>query len=127
MDCTAVPIRLGDGYFRLTLRSHHAPDLLGTDEYALSVLLLPEPLHVDQHTVFRLVVCVKLKVSLYVFECCGVFESWCLLKSRVVCCRFTCPICSKSTQDMSRIWERLDQEVYLTPMPEEYRHKKVQL
>lgn len=45
----------------------------------------------------------------------------------VLCCRFTCPICSKSTQDMSRIWERLDQEVYLTPMPEEYRLKKVQL
>lgn len=39
--------------------------------------------------------------------------------------QFCCPICSKSTQDMSRFWDRLDQEVYLTPMPEEYRQKKV--
>lgn len=39
--------------------------------------------------------------------------------------QFCCPICSKSTQDMSMYWERLDEEVFLTPMPEEYRHKKV--
>lgn len=82
----------------------------------------PEPLHIDQHITFHLAVFVNLKS-----EYCGIFESWCLLMSYVVCRRFTCPICSKSTQDMSRIWERLDQEVYLTPMPEEYRQKKVQL
>lgn len=39
--------------------------------------------------------------------------------------QFCCPICSKSIQDMSRFWELLDQEIFLTPMPEEYRHKKV--
>jgi RING finger/CHY zinc finger protein 1 len=65
------------------------------------------------------------EVILYLLECHGVFESWCLIMSHVVCYRFCCPICSKSTQDMSRFWDRLDQEVYLTPMPEEYRQKKV--
>ncbi|XP_073386438.1 E3 ubiquitin-protein ligase MIEL1 isoform X3 [Physcomitrium patens] len=39
--------------------------------------------------------------------------------------QYSCPICSKSTTDMSRFWARLDLEIALTPMPEEYRNKKV--
>lgn len=68
---------------------------------------------------------VSPKYPLYLFEYHGIFESWCLIMSHVVCYRFCCPICSKSTQNMSRVWHQLDQEVYLTPMPEEYRQKKV--
>jgi hypothetical protein len=59
------------------------------------------------------------------FESFGVSEMLYLCIYYVLCCRFCCPICSKSIQDMSRFWELLDQEIFLTPMPEEYRHKKV--
>ncbi|GJY44452.1 E3 ubiquitin protein ligase MIEL1 [Tanacetum coccineum] len=38
---------------------------------------------------------------------------------------FSCPICSKSVIDMSRIWQRLDEEIEATIMPEDYRQKKV--
>ncbi|XP_042496200.1 E3 ubiquitin-protein ligase RZFP34-like [Macadamia integrifolia] len=39
--------------------------------------------------------------------------------------RFTCPVCSKSVCDMSRVWERLDKEIASTPMPEIYQNKMV--
>ncbi|PWA91599.1 UDP-xylose synthase 4 [Artemisia annua] len=38
---------------------------------------------------------------------------------------FSCPICSKSVMDMSRVWQRLDEEIEATIMPEDYRQKKV--
>ncbi|GMH31014.1 hypothetical protein Nepgr_032857 [Nepenthes gracilis] len=36
---------------------------------------------------------------------------------------YRCPICFKSTLDMSRTWERLDEEIEATAMPEEYRYE----
>ncbi|GLJ40798.1 hypothetical protein SUGI_0843910 [Cryptomeria japonica] len=39
--------------------------------------------------------------------------------------QYSCPMCSKSVCDMSRIWERLDLEVAATPMPLEYQDKTV--
>ncbi|KAF3793498.1 E3 ubiquitin-protein ligase [Nymphaea thermarum] len=39
--------------------------------------------------------------------------------------QFACPVCSKSIRDMSTLWERLDQEVAATPMPEMYQNKMV--
>lgn len=39
--------------------------------------------------------------------------------------QFFCPICSKSTSDMTRIWERMDQEIAETPMPVGYRNQMV--
>eukprot|EP01018_Ginkgo_biloba_P022023 Gb_08580 [translate_table: standard] len=39
--------------------------------------------------------------------------------------QFSCPVCSKSVCDMSKVWEKLDQEVAATPMPEYYQNKKV--
>ncbi|KAI4300346.1 hypothetical protein L6164_033734 [Bauhinia variegata] len=39
--------------------------------------------------------------------------------------QYACPVCSKSFCDMSRVWERLDQEVASTPMPEIYQSKMV--
>ncbi|KAL9250889.1 E3 ubiquitin-protein ligase MIEL1-like protein [Drosera capensis] len=37
---------------------------------------------------------------------------------------YCCPICSKSVLDMSRVWQRMDEEIEATIMPEDYRHKK---
>uniref|UniRef100_A0A3Q7ISX2 RING-type domain-containing protein n=1 Tax=Solanum lycopersicum TaxID=4081 RepID=A0A3Q7ISX2_SOLLC len=39
--------------------------------------------------------------------------------------QYSCPVCSKSYCDMSRVWEQLDQEVASTAMPEMYQDKKV--
>ncbi|CAM6082526.1 unnamed protein product [Calypogeia fissa] len=39
--------------------------------------------------------------------------------------QFACPLCSKSTCDMTKYWEQLDREVAATPMPEAYRNKMV--
>ncbi|OVA17965.1 zinc finger protein [Macleaya cordata] len=39
--------------------------------------------------------------------------------------QFACPVCSKSVCDMSGVWEKLDQEVASTPMPEIYQNKMV--
>ncbi|GER36845.1 zinc finger protein [Striga asiatica] len=39
--------------------------------------------------------------------------------------QYACPICSKSYCDMTRVWERLDQEVALTPMPQMYQNRMV--
>ncbi|KAH7433820.1 hypothetical protein KP509_07G088000 [Ceratopteris richardii] len=39
--------------------------------------------------------------------------------------RYTCPTCSKSVCDMSKMWEQLDREIAATPMPETYQDKKV--
>ncbi|KAI7736128.1 hypothetical protein M8C21_033159 [Ambrosia artemisiifolia] len=46
------------------------------------------------------------------------------------CCRelinqdqYRCPICSKSMSKMSSTWQRLDQEIEATVMPEEYRYE----
>ncbi|WCJ34451.1 CHY-type/CTCHY-type/RING-type Zinc finger protein [Euphorbia peplus] len=35
--------------------------------------------------------------------------------------QYACPVCSKSSCDMTRAWELLDQEVASTPMPQEYQ------
>lgn len=37
---------------------------------------------------------------------------------------YTCPICKKSVGDMSQYFEKLDEHVNNTPMPEEYRELK---
>nr|GMD92258.1 E3 ubiquitin-protein ligase MIEL1 [Ipomoea batatas] len=39
--------------------------------------------------------------------------------------QYTCPICSKSVCDMSKVWEKFDAEIAATPMPESYRNEKV--
>ncbi|KAK4396410.1 E3 ubiquitin-protein ligase RZFP34 [Sesamum angolense] len=39
--------------------------------------------------------------------------------------QYSCPVCSKSYCDMSRVWERLDQEVASIPMPQMYQNKMV--
>ncbi|XP_060176952.1 E3 ubiquitin-protein ligase RZFP34-like isoform X2 [Lycium barbarum] len=39
--------------------------------------------------------------------------------------QYSCPVCSKSYCDMSRVWEKLDQEVASTPMLEMYQNKMV--
>ncbi|KAL5709918.1 RING-type E3 ubiquitin transferase [Ranunculus cassubicifolius] len=39
--------------------------------------------------------------------------------------RLACPICSKSICDMSSWWEKIDQEIASTPMPEMYQNKMV--
>ncbi|XP_062117371.1 E3 ubiquitin-protein ligase RZFP34-like isoform X1 [Humulus lupulus] len=39
--------------------------------------------------------------------------------------QYSCPVCSKSYCDMTRVWEKLDQEIALTPMPEMYQNKMV--
>lgn len=39
--------------------------------------------------------------------------------------KFCCPICSRSVIDMSKTWQRLDEEIEATAMPSDYRDKKV--
>lgn len=39
--------------------------------------------------------------------------------------QYSCPVCSKSYCDMSRVWLKLDQEVASMPMPETYENKMV--
>ncbi|KAJ7947884.1 RING finger and CHY zinc finger protein [Quillaja saponaria] len=39
--------------------------------------------------------------------------------------RYSCPVCSKSICDMSSLWNRLDQVIASTPMPEIYKRKMV--
>lgn len=39
--------------------------------------------------------------------------------------KYCCPICSKSTIDMSSIWKEMDEEIEHTVMPEDYRDRKV--
>ncbi|KAL0375016.1 UNVERIFIED_CONTAM: E3 ubiquitin-protein ligase RZFP34 [Sesamum radiatum] len=39
--------------------------------------------------------------------------------------QYSCPVCSKSYCDMTRVWERLDQEVASIPMPQMYQNKMV--
>ncbi|KAK9158641.1 hypothetical protein Scep_005215 [Stephania cephalantha] len=39
--------------------------------------------------------------------------------------QFACAICSKSAADMSKVWEKFDQEIAATPMPETYLNKMV--
>lgn len=39
--------------------------------------------------------------------------------------RYSCPICSKSIVDMTHHWEKLDQVIASTPMPETYQSKMV--
>lgn len=39
--------------------------------------------------------------------------------------QYTCPVCSKSYCDMSRVWKKLDEEVAATPMPQTYQNKMV--
>ncbi|KAH7553518.1 hypothetical protein JRO89_XS12G0021300 [Xanthoceras sorbifolium] len=39
--------------------------------------------------------------------------------------KYSCPVCSKSYRDMSRVWEKLDREVASTPMPPIYLNKMV--
>ncbi|CAL5357581.1 unnamed protein product [Camellia sinensis] len=38
-------------------------------------------------------------------------------------CVYRCPVCSKSVLNMSRTWERLEEEIQATAMPEEYHYK----
>ncbi|KAA8518686.1 hypothetical protein F0562_016160 [Nyssa sinensis] len=39
--------------------------------------------------------------------------------------QYSCPVCSKSYCDMSCVWQKLDQEVSSTPMPQVYKNKMV--
>ncbi|XP_059667570.1 E3 ubiquitin-protein ligase RZFP34-like isoform X2 [Cornus florida] len=39
--------------------------------------------------------------------------------------QYSCPVCSKSYCDMSRVWQSLDQEVASTTMPQIYQNKMV--
>ena len=48
-------------------------------------------------------------------------EAWQLLRA------YACPTCSKSVGDLSSLWEHIDREVAMTPMPEEYRDTKVEV
>ncbi|KAL3819041.1 hypothetical protein ACJIZ3_004946 [Penstemon smallii] len=41
--------------------------------------------------------------------------------------RYACPICSKSVCDMSKVWEKFDQEIAATPMPPYFSNKMVSI
>ncbi|GJS87984.1 RNA-directed DNA polymerase, eukaryota, reverse transcriptase zinc-binding domain protein [Tanacetum coccineum] len=37
--------------------------------------------------------------------------------------RYSCPVCSKSICDLSDVWEKLDHEIGVTPMPQTFKNK----
>ncbi|MBA0844317.1 hypothetical protein Goarm_001420 [Gossypium armourianum] len=39
--------------------------------------------------------------------------------------QYACPLCSKSVCDMSKVWEKFDEEIAATPMPQQYQNKMV--
>ncbi|ERN16907.1 hypothetical protein AMTRI_Chr02g264560 [Amborella trichopoda] len=39
--------------------------------------------------------------------------------------QYSCPICFKSVCDMTKVWQKIDDEIAATIMPEDYRYKKV--
>ncbi|KRH25107.1 hypothetical protein GLYMA_12G081100v4 [Glycine max] len=39
--------------------------------------------------------------------------------------RYSCPVCSKSVCDMSSVWNKLEELIASTPMPETYKNKMV--
>ncbi|TYJ02528.1 hypothetical protein E1A91_A13G235800v1 [Gossypium mustelinum] len=41
--------------------------------------------------------------------------------------QYACPLCSKSVCDMSKVWEKFDEEIAAAPMPEEYHNKIVSI
>ena len=41
------------------------------------------------------------------------------------CNRYACPLCSKSVCDISKVWEKFDEDIAATPMPEPYQNKMV--
>ncbi|KAK8515537.1 hypothetical protein V6N13_139487 [Hibiscus sabdariffa] len=41
--------------------------------------------------------------------------------------QYACPLCSKSVCDMSKVWEKFDEEIAATPMPEPYQNKMVSI
>ncbi|XP_002965961.2 probable E3 ubiquitin-protein ligase RZFP34 [Selaginella moellendorffii] len=59
-----------------------------------------------------------------VLRCGHTIHSECL-REMTLHAQFSCPVCSKSVCDMSSAWERLDQEIAATPMPDAYRNKLV--
>ncbi|KAG4967418.1 hypothetical protein JHK87_033069 [Glycine soja] len=40
--------------------------------------------------------------------------------------RYSCPVCSKSVCDMSSVWNKLEELIASTPMPETYKNKMIQ-
>lgn len=56
---------------------------------------------------------------------CGHTIHWDCVKEMQAHFQFACPLCSKSVWDMSRIWERLDEELATMPMSELYQNKIV--
>ncbi|KAL5130400.1 E3 ubiquitin-protein ligase RZFP34 [Glycine soja] len=38
---------------------------------------------------------------------------------------YSCPVCSKSVCDMSSVWNKLEELIASTPMPETYKNKMV--
>ena len=41
--------------------------------------------------------------------------------------QYACPLCSKSVCDMSKVWEKFDEEIAAIPMPEPYQNKMVSI
>jgi len=35
---------------------------------------------------------------------------------------YTCPVCNQSMVDMANVWEKMDEEIASTPMPDEYKN-----
>nr|XP_043640090.1 probable E3 ubiquitin-protein ligase RZFP34 [Erigeron canadensis] len=47
------------------------------------------------------------------------------LKEMKLHSQYACPLCCKSVCDMSEMWEKIDMEVAVTPMPEFYQNKMI--
>ena len=64
--------------------------------------------------------CSILKCGHYMHK--GCFESMLKTENPTIA-SFRCPTCQKCIVDLSHYWERLDQEIQLVQMPEEYRNE----
>ncbi|XVF20315.1 hypothetical protein REPUB_Repub11eG0187800 [Reevesia pubescens] len=59
------------------------------------------------------------------FELCGHTMHLEFLREMEQHFRYSCPVCSKSICDMSKLWRKLDQEIASTPMPTICQNKMV--
>lgn len=59
-----------------------------------------------------------------VMPCGHTIHKKCLKEMRLYS-QYACPLCFKSVCDMSKMWEKLDMEVAVTPMPEFYQNKMI--
>lgn len=109
---SSVSVRFHERHQCIAMWAHHTFGLLARDDESFTVKCSRKVKSLNHNFLMR-----KNK-PLYIILSVCVFVSGIVLyflptefKLSYCSCRFACPVCSRSVCDMSRVWERLDQEV----------------